>query len=148
MSDKPLATFEVVETGRRRLELIGRTASSSMLLGGMDGEGFTSGPGPHELLCAALSACTAMTMRLFAEKEAISVTNIEVSTSYHHGTRGDPGRFDRVIHVEGALSDEQREKLLRAGEGCPVGRALRESSVIDIAYRNALVIARSAQAVS
>ena len=147
---RPDALIHVAETGQKRLELIGRTATSACLFGGSegDGAGFTSGPGPHELLCAALSACTAITIRLFAERHAWPATRIEVCTSYFTESGSGRGRFHREMAIDGPLSAVQREKLLSVGETCPVGKTLSQGAEVSITYRNALELAMTGQAVS
>jgi len=37
---------------------------------------------------------------------------------------GQIDRFDRLVHLEGALSAEQRERLLEIADRCPVHRTL------------------------
>ena len=39
-------------------------------------------------------------------------------------------QFNREIHLEGELSDEQRAKLLEIADKCPVHKTLEQSSVV------------------
>ncbi len=40
-------------------------------------------------------------------------------------------RFRRAIHLEGALGDDDRTRLLEIADRCPVHRTLEQSSVIE-----------------
>lgn len=97
-------------------------------LGGRD-----TGPDPYELLLAALGACTSMTLRLYAERHKWPLERVEVSLK--HGRAGTPAgdvpdRFEREITLHGALSDEQKRRLLEIAGRCPVSRTLRRGSEI------------------
>jgi putative redox protein len=98
-------------------------------LGGMD-----TGPDPYELVLAGLGACTAMTLRMYANRKQWPVRKIEVHL--RHVPRASAGndikdRFERVIHIEGSLTDEQRQHLLSIADRCPVSQTLKRSSDID-----------------
>ena len=86
------------------------------------------GPRPHELLDAALAACTALTLTLYARHKGIALTalNVEVCHEEHDGIY----RMRRDIRVDGELSAEQRARMLQIANNCPVHRTL--SGKIDI----------------
>jgi len=104
----------------------------------VDAGGLNSGPGPYDLLLAALGACTAMTVRLYADLKQIPLRRTQVRL--HHEKihakdcaecetkEGKIDRIERVITFEGELSAEQRAKLLEIADKCPVHRTL-ESEV-------------------
>lgn len=102
--------------------------------------GTDSGPSPYELLLAALGACTAMTVRMYAARKEIELDHFAVRLKHdkihaedceHCETReGRIDRIDRSLEISGKLSDEQRSDLLRIADRCPVHRTLK--SEIDI----------------
>lgn len=122
-------TQEIV-AGRHRL-----TADEPVTAGGED-----SGPNPYDYLLAALGSCTSMTISLYARRKEWPVTAVTVQLEHSrvHAAdcaecetkEGKVDRIERVITLEGALSGEQRARLLEIAERCPVHRTL--VSEIDI----------------
>jgi uncharacterized OsmC-like protein len=96
--------------------------------------GTDEGPTPYELLDAALGACTSMTLHFYARREGIPLTGATVRI--RHGrihakdcvdctsTDGYIHTLSREIELEGELTAEQRDKLLRIAERCPVHKTL------------------------
>jgi len=87
-----------------------------------------TGPTPYELLAAALAACTAMTLKLYAERKGWTLPPfaVEAAHSVVPAREGVPPRdlFSRAIAFEGPLSAEQQAKLLEIADKCPVHRTL------------------------
>jgi uncharacterized OsmC-like protein/pimeloyl-ACP methyl ester carboxylesterase len=102
--------------------------------------GLDSGPGPYDLVLAGLGACTAMTLRLYAERKALPLDQVTVQLS--HGRihaadcescetkEGMIDRIERAITLLGNLDAEQRQRLLEIADKCPVHRTL--TSEVDI----------------
>src|SRR5690606_4923388 len=87
--------------------------------------GLGSGPTPYELLAASLGACTAMTVRLYARHKALPLDRVTVKVCHRRKADMQPADlFRRSLHLEGALSEEQRQRLLEIAEKCPVHRTL------------------------
>lgn len=104
-------------------------------LGGKD-----TGPDPYELLLAALGACTAMTVRMYAVRKHIPLTLIEVRLRHLQraiGGNNSKDKFERAITLTGDLTTEQRQSLLEIAERCPVSKTLRQSSDITSVLRDA-----------
>ncbi|MEJ2584766.1 MAG: bifunctional alpha/beta hydrolase/OsmC family protein [Robiginitalea sp.] len=99
------------------------------------------GPSPYELLSASLSACTAMTLQMYARRKQWPLDNVEVHTSYgkehaQHGAKchDDPeariDTFRREIILSGPLQDDQRQRLMEIAGRCPVHRSLSSPTQI------------------
>jgi putative redox protein len=91
--------------------------------------GEDQGPAPHELLDAALGACTAMTILLVARRKQWPLTDARVEIT--HSKDGDIYRMTRKVELMGELTAEQREYLLGIANKCPVHKTL--SGRIEIA---------------
>ena len=113
-----------VEVGGHRL-----VVDEPIAVGGADG-----GPTPYEMLLAGLGACTAMTLRLYADRRNWPLERARISLRHRKVHAQDcvdcvtkPAKMDvvdRVITLEGALTEEQRAKLLEIAERCPVQQTL------------------------
>lgn len=92
------------------------------------------GPNPYELLASALAACTTMTLRMYADLKGWPVRRISVAVTHHkihardcvdcETREGWVDVLERVIELDGDLSEEQRERLLEIANRCPVHRTL------------------------
>jgi len=108
----------------------------------LEAGGTDEGPAPYELLLAALGACTAMTLQIYARRKQWPLENVEVSLSHDRiyaqdcaecvTKEGKITRIDRYISLTGELSDEQKNRLLEIAQQCPVHRTLTsEISIRD-----------------
>ncbi len=98
-------------------------ADASRDVGGED-----LGADPHELLDAALAACTALTLTLYARRKGIELTSLEVEVD--HEESDGVYRMRRDIRVTGEISAEQRARMLEIANKCPVHRTLSGSFAI------------------
>lgn len=87
-------------------------------LGGGD-----TGPSPTEILLSALGACTAITVRMYAERKQWPLDGVEVKLAY--AERGkEKTVISRQLELRGKLDAEQRERLLQVANACPVHKLL------------------------
>jgi putative redox protein len=87
------------------------------------------GPNPHALLDAALGACTALTLKLYAERKGWPLDNADVRIR-HEETPGHYKLF-REVTLLGSLSDDQRERLLEIANKCPIHRVLTGEITVE-----------------
>ncbi|MCB0794686.1 MAG: OsmC family protein, partial [Flavobacteriales bacterium] len=96
--------------------------------------GQDAGPGPHELLCTALATCTAITLRMYADRKGWAMRSIGVATRMERSQHG--AVVDTRLHVEldldGDLDDDQRQRLHQIARACPVHRTLLNPIQIEI----------------
>ena len=112
-----------VVAGQHRL-----LADEPVAVGGAD-----AGPAPFDYLMAGLGACTSMTLRMYAERKGLPLKGISVTLEHDRTSiDGSPrDRIRRTIALEGALTPEQRARLLEIANKCPVHRALAQPLVIE-----------------
>jgi putative redox protein len=94
----------------------------------VDHGGADSGPTPFGLVLSGLGACTAITLRMYAERQGWPLTGVDVSLTYVVKDRNDRW-IDRLITLHG-VDDEQRAKLAEIAEKTPVTRAVRTGTEI------------------
>ncbi len=102
--------------------------------------GTNAGPTPYDLLVAALGACTAMTLRMYADRKKwpMSEVTVRLAHSKVHAEDCDcdvaaDGKIeviDREIDIVGDLDREQRLRLLEIANRCPVHRTLDGEIVV------------------
>jgi len=96
--------------------------------------GGDQGPTPYALLCAALGACTSMTLRMYARTKGWPLQRVVVTVRHDkvhardcatcETKEGKIDRLEREIALEGPLDDVQRNRLMEMAERCPVHRTL------------------------
>ena len=111
-------------------------ADEPMSVGGAD-----QGPTPYDLLLGAVGACTAMTLRMYADRKGWPLEAVEVrfrAASSHAADCADCeskpvglGHLERRVKMTGALNDEQRRRLLQIADRCPVKQTLERGLLVS-----------------
>jgi putative redox protein len=139
--DSTMAEVIVSSIGYLKQEI--RAGSHSLIADEpVEAGGTDAGPGPYELLLAALGACTSMTLQMYARRKSWPLEKVEVSLS--HGRihaedcqdcetkEGRITQIERYISLTGDLTAEQRQRLLEIAQHCPVHKTLTgEISIKD-----------------
>jgi len=100
------------------------TADEGAAAGGQD-----AGPSPHEMLCAALGACTAITLRMYAQRKEWALRHVHVDVQLH--VEGKEHRsITRRLRFTGDLDETQRTRLADIAERTPVTLTLKQGVAI------------------
>ncbi len=97
------------------------------------------GPTAHELYDSALGTCKAMTVLWYARRKEMPLEDIQVSVERDDSQeRQGLYRLKVTLDLRGALSDEQRQELLRVAAKCPVHRLMTQATTeIETTLRGA-----------
>jgi putative redox protein len=135
----------VAETGNGKFQnyvVAGRHrmfADEPESVGGLD-----SGPSPYDFLSAALGACTAMTLRMYADRKKLELGTIRVEVDHakvhvddcedcmteNTGVGGRIDRFERRITIAGNFDPALHDKILEIADKCPVHRTLEHGAAV------------------
>jgi uncharacterized OsmC-like protein/alpha-beta hydrolase superfamily lysophospholipase len=124
----------LVVAGRHRL-----IADEPAAVGGLD-----TGPSPYDYLSIALGACTAMTLRIYAEHKKLALGRVVVEVRHGkvaadhcadcsevaEGRSGKIDRFERIIRIEGKIDAGLGAKIVEIADKCPVHRTLESSPAV------------------
>jgi len=80
------------------------------------------GMAPYSLLLASLGSCTAITLRMYADRKMWVVDSISVKLDLYRVNA--ETIIERQITFTGNLTDEQRNRMLTIANSCPVHQIL------------------------
>lgn len=85
--------------------------------------GTDQGPRPGDFVRMGLAACTAITLRMYADRKNWPVEKIKVKVS-NAPFDGQKTVFHTEIEITGNVDENQRERLLQIAKLCPVHKML------------------------
>ena len=106
--------------------------------------GANLGGTPYDLLLAALGACTSMTLRMYANRKGLEIDDIKVQLLHSRihaddcetceDQKASVDRIERIITINGNLTQAQRDRMLQIADMCPVHRTLMNQKEITSRY--------------
>jgi uncharacterized OsmC-like protein/alpha/beta superfamily hydrolase len=103
--------------------------------------GTDAGPSPYGYLTAALGACTAITLRMYADRKQWPLEGVVVHLTHEkihaqdcvdcESPSGKIDKIEREIELQGTLNAEQQQRLLEIADKCPVHRTLQAKVLIE-----------------
>lgn len=120
-SNEILSATAVIDKEHYRTQLQARThkiiGDEPADVGGTD-----LGPRPGDFIRMGLASCTAITLRMYADRKNYDVNKISVTVS--NGPMAEKSTYTTAIHVEGNLSGEEKDRLIQIAKRCPVHKIL------------------------
>jgi putative redox protein len=99
----------------------------------VDHGGRDAGPAPYDLVLAGLGACSAITLRMYADRKQLTIRALEINLSFHK--EGDRGVIRRIVHLDADLTPEQRARFADIIERTPVTLTLKAGSDIRTEFK-------------
>lgn len=93
--------------------------------------GTNTGPAPGEFLLMSLASCTAITIRMYADRKQIPLDSVRVEVSMEKNDF--KTTLKRELYFTGSLTTEHRIRLLEIAEKCPVHKTLNNPIQIETA---------------
>lgn len=129
---KPVATADA-EIGETRYAVSIHTGAHTLIADESAHEGGAdAGPSPFGLVLSGLGACTAITLRMYAERKSWPLQAVHVHLAFRwegEGATRTP-HIERSLKLEGPLDAEQRARCAEIAEKTPVTRALKTGITI------------------
>lgn len=104
----------VIDTDNHRF-----VTDEPLILGGKD-----LGPDPGELISSSLAACSAATMKMYAERKGWELESATVEVHFIKNEVTNTTEFSKKISLTGNLDEKQKEKLYEIAAKCPIHRLL------------------------
>lgn len=93
------------------------TADEPESLGGQD-----IGPDAGDLLRMSLATCTAITLRMYANRKEYTINEIRVHVTSEKVE--DTTIFSRTIEIDGNIAEDIRNRMLQIANACPIHKTL------------------------
>ena len=92
--------------------------------------GHNAGPAPYDFLLAGLGACTAITLRMYADRKQWPVTAVDVALHLTHAEDGSL-LVRRTLTISGDIDAAQQARMAEIAEKTPVTLTLKAGLRID-----------------
>ncbi len=79
---------------------------------------------PDELLASALAACTAITLRMYADRKKYPLEKIDVTVSVEWDKVSNKTIMQKTLHFTGNLQPEELKRLRDIADKCPTHKVL------------------------
>lgn len=93
--------------------------------------GRDTGGTPMELLAASLASCSTITMKMYADRKGWNLEEAKVTVELERNPETKITTFEKNISIKGNLDEEQRERIFKIAEKCPVHRIIQGESKIE-----------------
>ena len=89
----------------------------------------TAGPGPYDFYLSGLGTCTAITLRMYAQRKGWDLGKCSIELNLLKDSEGRT-HIERVIHADGKLDDAQWQRLLDIAGKTPVTKTVIEGTEV------------------
>lgn len=93
--------------------------------------GTDTGPSPYDLVLSGLAACTAITLRMYADRKGWPLGKIHVDLELYKDEQTKADRIARTVSFTGTLTPDQKTRLAEIAEKTPVTKTLKAGARID-----------------
>jgi putative redox protein len=83
---------------------------------------------PYSAVLAGLGACSAITLRMYADRKKLAIRSLSIDLSFKR--EGDRSVIRRIVHLDADLTPEQRARFADIIERTPVTLTLKTGSEI------------------
>jgi len=128
----------VIQTHRREKLIVDIQAGTHQMISDVRSEigGTDVGPSPHEILEAALGACTSITVQMYANRKGWKLESCDAQVKF---IQEDKQKIvlERVIELKGELDDTQKQRLFEIAGKCPIHEVLTRS--VEVQSRQGVI---------
>lgn len=98
--------------------------------------GSDEGMDPFELLLASIGSCTAITLRMYADRKAWPLETIKIDLTIEQKADRSETSITKDLLLEGTLTEEQKKRLMIIADKCPVHQVLTHPIHITSLLKN------------
>ena len=92
--------------------------------------GTNQGPNPYELMLSALSSCSAITMKMYANRKQWPLEGVDIQCDLVKPEPGSASYIQRKISLKGPLDREQTDRLLQIADLCPINKMISNNIAV------------------